>query len=167
MPTLESAPALSLGRSLSLQFNRRIPATSSQVFAAWTDPDLLKAWFAPGNMTIPEVSRDLREGGRYRIEMMGTMAVHNGEEALHSEDPSVVAQGVYTRLVPGSQLAYTWTGSWNPEEKSHVTVSFFEGPSGTTLTLDHTGFHSEQSLQVHRSGWQSSLAKLRELFSRN
>jgi uncharacterized protein YndB with AHSA1/START domain len=167
MPTLEAIPAVAARRSLSLQFNRLIPATSSQVFAAWTDPDLLKAWFAPGNMTVPSVSRDLRRGGAYRIEMKGTAAVHNGDDPLRSDDPIVIAQGVYTRLVPCSQLAYTWAGSWNPAEESHVTVSLFEAPAGTTLTLDHHGFHSEQSLQVHSSGWQSSLAKLRELFSRN
>lgn len=152
-------------RDRSLQFNRLIPATAAQVFAAFTDPDLLKNWFAPGNMTVPSVARDLRKGGAYRIEMKGTVAVHNGEQPVRGEDPVVVAQGVYTRLVPGSQLAYTWAGSWDPAEESHVTVSLYEAPAGTTVTLDHQGFQSEQSLQVHHSGWQSSLTKLRELFA--
>lgn len=154
-------------RNLSLQFNRLIPATSAEVFEAWTNPELLKAWFAPGNMTVPAVSRELRTGGAYRIEMKGTVAVHNGEQALGSDDPVVVAEGVYTRLVPGSRLAYTWGGSWNPAEQSHVSVSLFEAAAGTTLTLDHDGFESEQSLQIHHSGWQSSLKKLREMFVRN
>jgi len=161
MLTSDSAPR----RNLSLQFNRLIPATSAEVFDAWTNPELLKAWFAPGSMTVPSVRRDLRTGGAYRIEMKGTVAVHNGERPLAEDDPVVVAEGVYTRLVPGDQLAYTWAGSWDPAEQSHVTVSLFEAPNGTTLTLDHQGFQSEQSLQVHHSGWQSSLTKLRELFS--
>jgi len=147
MPTADSVP-----RNLSLQFNKRIPATASQVFEAWTNPELLKSWFAPGNMTVPAVSRDLRPGGAYRIEMQGT------------EDP-VVAHGIYTWLVPARQLSYTWSGTWDPSEESHVTVSLFEDPAGTTLTLDHIGFHSDQSMQTHRSGWQSSLAKLRSLFT--
>ena len=159
MPT-ESAP-----RHLSLQFNQRIPATASQIFEAWTNPEMLKAWIAPGNMTVPAVSRDLRPGGAYRIEMQGAAAVHNGEAPLRTEDPVVVAHGVYTWLVPGRQLSYTWSGSWDPSEESHVTVSLFEEPAGTTVTLDHVGFHSQQSMQVHRSGWQSSLAKLRSLFT--
>lgn len=152
---------------LSLQFNQFIPAPSACVFAAWTNPDVLKAWFAPGKMVIPNLSRDLRPGGAYRIEMQGTVAVHNGERPVLSEDPVVVAEGVYTMLLPGRQISYTWAGSWNPAEESHVTVSLFDDPQGTTLTLDHHGFQSEQSLAVHRSGWQSSLAKLRELLSRN
>ena len=170
MPTLEAAiaaPAVAASRLLSLQINRLIPATRSQVFAAWTDPDLLKAWFAPGNMTVPNVSRELRPGGAYRIEMKGTAAAHNDEQPLGTDDPAVVAQGVYTWLVPSRQLSYTWSGSWDPAEESHVTVSLFEGPAGTTLTLDHIGFHSGQSMQIHSSGWQSSLTKLRELFARN
>ena len=152
-------------RNLSLQLNRHIPATASQVFEAWTNPELLKAWIAPGNMTVPAVSRDLRPGGAYRIEMKGTVAAHNGEAPLSKEDPVVVAQGVYTWLVPSRQLSYTWSGSWDPSEESHVTVSLFEEEAGTTVTLDHIGFHSDQSLQVHHSGWQSSLTKLRELFT--
>ncbi|MDP9052537.1 MAG: SRPBCC domain-containing protein [Acidobacteriota bacterium] len=154
-------------RNLSLQFNRLIPATAEQIYEAWTNPDLLKTWIAPGNMTVPAVKRNLRPGGAYRIEMKGSAAVHNGQQPLGSDDPVVIAEGVYTRLLPGNQLAYTWGGSWNPAEQSHVTVRLFEAPAGTTLTLDHDGFQSEQSLQVHHSGWQSSLTKLRELFSTN
>ena len=61
--------------------------------------------------------------------------------------------------------SYTWSGTWDPSEESHVTVSLFEEPTGTTITLDHIGFHSDQSMQAHRSGWQSSLTKLRQLFA--
>ena len=152
---------------LSLQFNQLIPAPSASVFAAWTNPDLLKTWFAPGNMSVPHLSRDLRPGGAYRIEMQGTLATHNGEQPLINDDPVMVAEGIYTMLVPGQQLSYTWAGSWNPAEESHVTVSLSDAPQGTMLTLDHHGFQSEQSLAAHRSGWQSSLAKLRQLFSGN
>ena len=49
MLTSESTFAVPTRRSRSLQFNRLIPATSAEIFAAWTEPDLLKAWFAPGN----------------------------------------------------------------------------------------------------------------------
>jgi uncharacterized protein YndB with AHSA1/START domain len=111
-------------RNLSLQFNRLIPAPCNLIFEAFTDPDLLKSWIAPGNMT-------------------------------------------FTRLVPGSQLEYTWAGNSDPAEESHVTVSLYESPRGTTLTLDHEGFQSEQSLHNHHSAWQSSLTKLRDLFSVN
>ena len=146
-------------RNLSLQFNRLIPAPSNLIFEAFTDPDLLKAWFAPGNMTVPSAACDLRPGGAYRIEMKPA------DESVREDH--VVAQGVYTRLIPGSQLEYTWAGSWDPAEESHVTVSLYESPCGTTLTLDHDGFQSEQSLHNHHSAWQSSLTKLRELFSVN
>ncbi|HEY4382484.1 MAG TPA: SRPBCC domain-containing protein [Acidobacteriaceae bacterium] len=153
---------------LSLQFNQLIPAPSARVFDAWTDPDLLKTWFAPGNMTVPRVRRDLRPGGAYRIEMQGVAAAaQQGSQPQAGEDAVVVAEGIYTMLVPGQQLSYTWAGSWNPAEESHVTVSLSEDPRGTALTLDHYGFHSEQSLAMHRSSWKSSLSKLRELLCGN
>jgi uncharacterized protein YndB with AHSA1/START domain len=78
----------------------------------------------------------------------------------------IVVRGIYTWLVPARQLSYTWSGTWDPCEESHVTVSLFEGHAGTTVTLDHIGFHSDRSMQAHCSGWQSSLAKLSSLFTR-
>ena len=163
MPTTDAVKS----RNLSLQFNRLIPASSGEVFEAWTNPELMKAWFAPGNMTVPAMSRDLRPGGAFRIEMKGRLEAHCGEQPLGNDDPVIVAEGVYTRMVPGSRLAYTWAGSWNPAEQSNVSVSLFDVAAGTALTLDHDGIESEQSLQVHESGWQSSLGKLYGMFARN
>lgn len=40
-------------------------ATRDRVFKAWTDPELLKQWFAPEGCTIFYTEIDIRVGGRY------------------------------------------------------------------------------------------------------
>ncbi len=49
------------GRDLLLI--RTIHAPREKVFNAWTDPALLKKWFAPQPWTTPVVETDVRVGG--------------------------------------------------------------------------------------------------------
>ena len=46
-----------------LVLTRVINAPPEKVFKAWTDPELLKQWFAPLPYTTPVVEIDLRPGG--------------------------------------------------------------------------------------------------------
>jgi uncharacterized protein YndB with AHSA1/START domain len=48
---------------------RRIPAPPAEVFAAWTQPDSVKAWWGPYDMTTPVAEIDLRPGGFHRTLM--------------------------------------------------------------------------------------------------
>ena len=38
----------------ALNLSRIIRAPRERVFAAWTDPDLLKQWWGPGPVSCPE-----------------------------------------------------------------------------------------------------------------
>lgn len=49
-----------------LRIARHIPAPPAEVFAAWTRPERVKAWFGPHGMTVPECEIDLRAGGFHR-----------------------------------------------------------------------------------------------------
>ena len=51
----------------ALTIRRTFNAPRERVFAAFTDADLLREWFAPPGTTIGEATFDAREGGRYRI----------------------------------------------------------------------------------------------------
>ena len=54
-----------------LIFNRIIDAPRQKVFRAWTDPDLLKQWFAPLPFTTPVAELEVRPGGANLIVMRG------------------------------------------------------------------------------------------------
>ena len=48
-----------------LTINRQFNVSVEQLFNAWCNPKLIQKWFAPGNMTVPEATADVREGGTY------------------------------------------------------------------------------------------------------
>lgn len=49
----------------SLTLTRRIPAPPEAVFAAWIEPEKVKAWFGPYGMTCPTAEIEPRAGGRH------------------------------------------------------------------------------------------------------
>ena len=50
--------------------SRLIDAPRSVVYAAWTDPDQIQAWFGPEGMAIETREIDLRPGGVWRFDMV-------------------------------------------------------------------------------------------------
>ena len=151
--------------NLTLRLSRVLKADRKRVFESWTQPEKMRAWWAPGTMIVPNVSNDLRVGGQYRIEMQGSMAAHEGAAEVDAASPIVVAQGTYREIMPYERLSYTWTGSWDPTEETLVTITLKDVADGTELTLEHGRFTSEQSRDTHRSGWESSLAKLSQFLT--
>ena len=53
-----------------LRLQRRFDAPRERVFDAWTDPAVLREWWAAApSMTPGEAEVELVEGGRYRLSM--------------------------------------------------------------------------------------------------
>lgn len=48
-----------------LSLTRIIPAPPEAVFAAWIEPEKVKAWFGPYGMTVPTANIEPRAGGRH------------------------------------------------------------------------------------------------------
>ena len=55
-----------------LTLQRVIDAPVQRVYAAWTDPELLKQWLAPGNAVASRAVADVAVGGTFLIEMRGS-----------------------------------------------------------------------------------------------
>src|SRR3984885_11754622 len=112
------------GRDLLL--TRIIEAPRERVFRAWTEPDLLKQWFAPPPFTTSQVETDLRPGGSSLIVMRSP----DGNEFPN--------RGVYLDVVANERLVFTdaFTRAWEPSEKPFMTVVLtFEGNgAGTKYT---------------------------------
>ncbi len=136
----------------SLMITRWYPASSQAVYLAWTQPDMLKRWFSPGDdIATPLVEIDLRVGGRYRIGF-GTP----GEEMN-------VVGGEYREVRPGRKLIYTWMWEKPNEFAGHdtlVTVEFKEVDGGTELVLTHERIPDDAMREKHAWGWNGSLDRL-------
>ena len=117
--TVDAAPIA----DRELVLTRLIDAPREKVFRAWTDPALLKQWFAPLPYTTPVAEMDVRPGGASLIVMRGT----DGQELPN--------RGVYLEVVENERLVFTdaFTKAWEPSGKPFMTVILtFENEAGKT-----------------------------------
>lgn len=136
----------------SLRVASTIKAPRAKVFAAFTTPDILAKWFAPGTrMPKPEML-DVRTGGKYRIVMQG-------------EDDAPIAIGEYREVIDGSKLVFTWSWDGDPSQPTLVTVTFGDTADGTEVVLVHERFASASTRDHHQQGWQAILDRLPSLFA--
>lgn len=132
-----------------LQLRRTIPAPREKVFQAWTRPEALMRWCAPGDMTTPFADVDLRVGGRFHIHMQGP------DGTPHR------ATGTYREISPPEKLVFTWAWEEKPdEEETLVTLEFRERGRATDFVLTHERFPSEDVRDRHAIGWGGCLDKL-------
>ena len=137
--------------NIHLTLCRVIDAPVERVYAAWTTPELLQRWFAPGDATVTRVVADVAVGGTFLIEMRGA----DGRRWLVS--------GVYREVAPCRRLVHTWRWEGSDRE-TLVTVEFDSESHGTTrLTLTHSRFADDADRDGHQQGWNGCLAKLEEL----
>jgi uncharacterized protein YndB with AHSA1/START domain len=128
---------------------RLIRAPRQRVFEAWTQAEELKAWHAPGPVTVSHVEIDLRPGGGYRIHM-------------HAPDGTEYrVTGVYKEVDPPRRVVYSW--GWEGEhvvKDSTVTLEFLERGEHTEVVLTHAGILDDKERTGHEQGWTAIMDKL-------
>lgn len=136
----------------SLTLTREYAAPPEKVWRAWTDPQVLKRWWAPSaGQGVSLAELDVRVGGRYRICFGG--ADGNEHECA----------GVYQEVAKPKKLVFTW--SWprtTPDRISLVTILFNAKGGGTELVFKHERFADEAARDNHKRGWTGLLEKLDE-----
>ncbi|HEX2852582.1 MAG TPA: SRPBCC family protein [Opitutaceae bacterium] len=119
-----TAPSETAGSHRELVLTRILNAPREKVYQAWTDPEIMKQWFAPKPWTTPKVEIDLRVGGSSLVVMRGPDGV---------EFPN---RGVYLEIVPNERLVATdaYTKGWEPSEKPFMTMvlTFEDAGAGKT-----------------------------------
>jgi len=150
-----------IGQEIALELEHRYAAPREQVFEAWTNPEVLKRWWAATpTWETPLAEVDAREGGSYRLSM------RTDEGDVHT------VRGEFKEVSPPERIAYTWSWEEGPEpamagsESTRVVVELAEDGEGTLVKLTHTGFANEQIRELHVQGWEAVLANLgRSVFS--
>ena len=131
-----------------IEVQRTYEAPIDRVFAAFANPELLKAWAAPNEHTNEWVELDFRVGGVYRRGMRFP------DGALH------VLVGTFSEIVRPHRLSYSFAWETIPElGSSVVTIELSAIGSATRVFVRHVGLPAEVVGDFH-AGWESCLAKL-------
>ncbi len=145
-----------------LVLTRLIPVPRRALWRCWTEPDLLRQWFAPKPYTTPVAELDVRPGG-------ASLIVMRSPEGQDMPNP-----GVYLEVVPEERLVVTdaYTSAWVPSPKPFLTVilTFADEAGGTRYTARARHWTPEdrdahESMGFHQ-GWGQCADQLEQLAKR-
>jgi uncharacterized protein YndB with AHSA1/START domain len=157
------APAASFpSENRELSLTRLIDAPREKVYRAWTDPELLKQWFAPRPWVTPRVELDVRPGGANVIVMRGP----DGQEFPN--------RGVYLEVVKNERLVFTdaYGDDWEPAQKPFMTVILtFEESQGKTRYTARVRHWTVADRETHEkmgfhAGWGKCADQLEALVAK-
>ena len=133
-----------------LVLTRLMDVPADKLYRCWTDPDLLKQWFAPKPYTTPVADMDLRVGGATNIVM-------KSPEGHEMPNP-----GTFLEIVPGRKLVFTdaYHGDWVPREGAPFMTAIitFDPEGGQTRYTAAVRHWSDADVKKHdemgfHQGW--------------
>lgn len=133
---------------------REFDAPRTQVWCAWTDPEIAARWWHPRDVTTLEgsVHIDLREGGSYGYTMVGP----NGEEWPTG--------GEYLEVREPERLRFTWgdPADTSGREAPVITVDLLETTGNrTTMTFRLQGLPNDSGNDASVfDGWTEAFVEL-------
>jgi uncharacterized protein YndB with AHSA1/START domain len=103
-----------------------------ELFDHWTSEDKVVAWWPT------EAKIDLKLGGEYRFEW---------------PDMDWTLYGVYTSIVLGQRLGFTWNWNHEPDKRSREVEVFFQPiDGGTRMAIYHRPFGDDDQESADRQG---------------
>lgn len=143
-----------------LILTRYFAASPARVWRCWTEPELLKQWFAPKPVVITEMVVDLKPGGRF----FSLMQLPDGT-AFPNE-------GCLLLIEPETRLIFTecLTGGFRPAANPMIsmTAEITFAPEGTGTRYTARAMHPDaQTRQRHEDmgfhdGWGTAADQLEE-----
>lgn len=134
-----------------LVIERTFDAPAATLFALWTEPGHFCRWMGPAGFECPEVTIDLRVGGRYRANIRSD---RHGDNRFG---------GVYREIEPERRLVFTFAWDSGGPSDGHemlVTLTFEERDGRTVQTFRQQMFRTVESRDSHRGGWHEAFDKL-------
>jgi uncharacterized protein YndB with AHSA1/START domain len=144
-------------------------ASLETVWQAWTNPEMLKQWWGPDNVTIPECEVELRVGGKFYIVMEA------GEAMGPYKGTKWPMLAEFTEVVPNAKLSYkanAWTEGAKEEttidQTTDITMSEEDGKTKVTIVaaIHKTGPKAGMAVEGMEYGFNQQLNKLTTFLAR-
>lgn len=142
---------------------RHINASRERVYEALLDPDSVREWMVPQDMTSHIHLFEAREGGRFRI----SLTYDDPREAGKTRGATDTFEGQFTKLVPGREVVQVVEfESDTPGIGGEMTISYSlrkADGGGTNLTALHENVPPGVRPEDNELGWKMSIDKLAAL----
>jgi uncharacterized protein YndB with AHSA1/START domain len=148
----------------TLNLTRELDTPVAEVYKAWTTPELLKQWWGPNDVSIPECEVDLKVGGRIYIVMEA------GEAMGPYKGTKWPMEGTFTTVEPNKRLTYdakAWTGGQETDTTIETTTDIaFEEVNGKTKVTINAAIHkagpgAQMAVQGMEHGYNQQMEKLK------
>jgi uncharacterized protein YndB with AHSA1/START domain len=125
-----------------------VNASRESVWNAWTNPKMLKQWWGPNDVTIPECEIDLKVGGKFYI----VMEAGEGMGPYKGTQWPMLAE--FTVVEPKAKLSYT-AQAWVEGDKEETTI---EQTTEITLTEEQGKTKIVVKAAIHKAGPKAGMA---------
>lgn len=145
----------------AVRMERILDAPIELVWEMWTRAEHFAAWYGPMGASIPEVSMDLRVGGRRHLCMV--MSTPNGEMTMWFVGEFLVIEAptrlVYTESMSDADGAIVRSPQMPADapDVTEITVELEDLAGRTRLRLTHAGVPQDSPGAM---GWTMALDKL-------
>jgi uncharacterized protein YndB with AHSA1/START domain len=127
------AATVTLPKDDQILITREFDAPRHLVYRAWTEPELVRRWWAGQRGTVTSAEIDLRVGGTWRY----VMNTHDGVE--------VGFHGEFREIVPDERIVSTEVYEGAPEGEPAVNlITFTEEPGDRTTLAILTQLESQE-----------------------
>lgn len=146
-----------------IEFERTYDAPLETVWQAWTDPKMIKQWWGPNDVSVPECEVDLRVGGRIYIVMEA------GEAMGSFKGTRWPMEGTFEVVEEPSKLSYTakaWTEGQEEttkiEQVNELTMTNENGKTKLKVkaTVNKIGPNAKMAIEGMQWGYNQQLDKL-------
>jgi uncharacterized protein YndB with AHSA1/START domain len=144
------------GNALTASKEFNVPV--EQLYEAWTDPEQLKQWWKPMDLSLSEVTNELKENGQILYKFEG------------ESGSGLTITGNYQSVQPGERLVYTWNWAL-PDDKLNsqfkLEVSFSSNNAGSSIEVSQQEDADQESVKPKEGGWDNQLNNLAAFLTSN
>jgi uncharacterized protein YndB with AHSA1/START domain len=158
--TLKASSVRPFDSERELSITRLLDAPCEAIYRCWTEPELVKQWFAPKPWTVSETQLEVRPGGKNNV----TMRSPEGQE--------MPTKGIYLDVIPNRKLVFTDAFDDGEAPKDGppfmLAIVTFEDEDGKTRYTARARHWSKEAKVQHEqmgfhTGWNQCADQLEAL----